>query len=115
MRFLVVLFAIATGLAGCQSKYELTGTNASGTEVFKGSALGFYAGKLDVKSNKGRKCTGRFDTVNDKAVGYGKGKFNCSDGNVGTFWFNINAESQSGNGTAMIGGEKFKFTYGRPS
>ncbi|WP_269582677.1 hypothetical protein [Roseibium sp. Sym1] len=117
MKYLAVLAAaaFALALAGCNSKFEVTGTNASGTETFKGNALGFQAGKFNIKSNKGRKCNGRFDSVNDLAEGYGKGNFKCTDGNAGTFWFTIERNYQSGHGVANIGGEKFKFTYGKQS
>ncbi|POF34257.1 hypothetical protein [Roseibium marinum] len=113
MRFLVLVLVTSFALSGCKNQYEITGTNASGTEIFKGSALGFQAGKFNIESNKNRKCNGRFDSVNDLASGYGKGDFKCTDGNEGTFWFNIEKNYKSGNGAAYIGGEKFKFIYGK--
>lgn len=115
MKFLPIILIATFALAGCNSQFEITGTNASGTETFKGSALGFQAGKFNIESNKGRKCKGRFDSVNDLATGYGKGNFTCTDGNKGTFWFNIEKNYKSGNGVAYIGGEKFKFEYGNKS
>lgn len=113
MKLPVLVLGAALVLSGCQNQFEITGSNASGTETFKGSALGFQAGKFNIKSNKGRTCKGRFESGYDLASGYGKGNFVCSDGNKGTFWFNIAENYKSGNGVANIGGQKFRFTYGR--
>lgn len=113
MRIPVLIFGAALALSGCQNQFQITGTNASGTETFKGSALGFQAGKFNIKSNKGRTCKGRFESGYDLASGYGKGNFVCTDGNKGTFWFNIEENYKSGNGVANIGGQKFRFTYGK--
>jgi len=115
VRLIALVLAVSFALAGCNKQFEITGTNARGTETFKGSALGFQGGKFNIESNKGRKCKGRFDSVNDLAQGYGKGNFECTDGNKGTFWFNIEENYRSGNGTANIGGEKFTFRYGKQS
>lgn len=113
MRLLALVLVASFALSGCNSPFEITGTNASGSETFKGSAVGFRAGKFDIKSNNGRKCNGRFESVKDLARGYGTGNFTCTDGNKGTFWFNIEENYKSGNGVAVIGGQKFRFTYGK--
>lgn len=115
MRLPLLVLSVSLALSGCGSEFEITGSNARGTETFKGSALGFQSGKFNIASNKGRKCKGRFDSVNDLAAGYGKGNFVCTDGNKGTFWFTIEKNYRSGNGVANIGGEKFKFKYGNKS
>lgn len=113
---LIALIAVASfALAGCNSQYVITGTNASGSETFKGSAIGFRGGKFDIKSSKGRTCDGRFESVKDLAQGSGKGNFKCSDGNTGNFWFDIEENYRSGRGVAYIGGEKFTFSYGKSS
>jgi hypothetical protein len=113
MRFLAVSAIAAIALAGCNSQYEIIGTNARGTETFKGSAVGFRGGKFDIKSNRGRTCKGSFESVKDLAAGSGKGNYTCSDGNAGSFWFNIEENYKSGNGVAYIGGQKFTFKYGK--
>jgi len=115
MRKIFTVLIVPCVLFGCASQFEITGTNASGSETFKGSAIGFQAGKFDIESNKGRKCDGRFNSGSNLAQGSGKGTFKCTDGNEGTFWFTIEKNYRSGHGSAYIGGERFKFVYGDQS
>lgn len=79
-------------------------------ERFVGSATGHMdgAGEIELTSDGGAKCVGRFVYVNGRQ---GSGTLSCSDGRSGTFDF-VSTGSR-GTGQGQIMGQPFTLLFGR--
>lgn len=101
--------ACAFALTGCSMTLPVQGQMETGEETFIGTATGYLdrSGVLEVTSNKGLKCSGDFVYVTSRE---GRGVFRCSDGRSGPFEFV--STGTRGNGTGVIGGQRFTFTFG---
>jgi hypothetical protein len=109
IRTAAVALACVAGLSGCAMTLPVMGQSSDGSEVFTGSATGYAdgAGTLDIKSSRGRTCSGNFVYVTSRQ---GAGTFVCSDGSSGPFTFV--STGTRGTGTGEIGGVPFTFTFG---
>lgn len=104
-----MMAAMVFALSACSMTLPVQGTMEDGSEAFTGSATGYVdgGGTLQITSNKGLACSGRFvyETLRS-----GSGTFNCSNGQSGPFQFV--STGARGTGMGRIGGRPFTFTFG---
>ncbi|WP_428650224.1 hypothetical protein [Roseibium sp.] len=95
--------------SGCSVTAAVKGQSTDGREKFEGTATGYAdgSGTLEIKSNRGRTCTGTFVYVTYRD---GEGTFTCNDGASGPFRFV--STGTKGTGTGNLNGRQFTFTFG---
>ena len=119
MKNVVLVFAAVVLVAGCSigaTTLPVKGQTASGKQTFTGKftaaghsiGVGSGNGDLELVSNDGLKCSGKFVYWNEMSGG--EGVFVCSDGRSGPF--NFASDRTTGVGTGKIGNEQMTFTFG---
>ncbi|MEM9631358.1 MAG: hypothetical protein AAGA50_08535 [Pseudomonadota bacterium] len=106
----ILSLTLVCGLCiGCSVTAAVKGQATDGSETFTGSATGYAdgSGTLEIKSSRGRVCTGTFVYVTYRD---GEGTFNCNDGASGPFRFV--STGTKGTGTGNLNGKQFTFTFG---
>jgi hypothetical protein len=103
------MFVLAGFCAGCTATAAVNGQSTDGSETFTGKAIGYVdgSGTLEIKSSRGRTCSGTFvyKTYRD-----GEGTFTCNDGASGPFRFV--STGTKGTGSGNLNGKQFTFTFG---
>lgn len=99
----------ALALGGCSMTVPFYGQAEDGSETFTGTSTGHAdgSGTVQITSNKGRVCTGKFVYVTART---GSGTFTCQDGTSGTA--NFVSAGMHGTGAGQLGNRRFTFTFG---
>ena len=105
------LLVVSAWLGGCATlTLPVTMSMQNTPEHFVGSATGHLdgAGEIEVTSDSGAKCVGRFVYVNGRQ---GRGTLACGDGRSGAFDF-VSTGSR-GTGQGQIMGQPFTLLFGK--
>lgn len=107
---MLLLLALCVNiLGGCSMTVPFQGTAEDGSETFTGTTTGYAdgSGVVNIVSNKGLVCTGKFVYVTERT---GSGTFTCRDGTSGTA--NFVSAGRHGTGSGRLGNRRFTFTFG---
>jgi hypothetical protein len=107
-----LIFALLI-LSSCTTNMSVTGKILKNNEQFSGTAKGKFfstSGVMDVTSDKGARCTGKFIYFKDRIQGVGV--FKCNDGREGTFRFVTTGNEGNGIGKTSQG-EDIKFYFNK--
>lgn len=115
MRGTACLLLMAAVVGGCDTSPMVRGVTDDG-EIFTGvaTANGMWdtSGSLQLVSNRGANCIGKF--VFEGMVGpRGKATFFCSNGQSGEASLQMTGGVDKGTGEGTIGGRPIRFTFGR--
>ncbi|HCR86417.1 MAG TPA: hypothetical protein DIV86_07040 [Alphaproteobacteria bacterium] len=109
----LIIYSLGFVLTGCTLNAPVIGV-IDGDERFSGTASRTYpfrSGELDVVSNHGVRCTGKFSYF--KGNHSGSGKFTCSDGREGRYNFTVMGSEGHGIGKTF-NGQDIEFYFNRP-
>lgn len=101
----------AVGLAGCTASADVVGRVGTGSDLYRGKAVGGMDGRgsIEMANADGNRCVGQFRY---RGTGGGVADFSCSDGRFASVQFNtLGMSSGYGYGSANDG-SPISFAYG---
>lgn len=106
----VLVVSVVLLLSACSVTEPVMGAMEDGSETFRGTTTGYAdgSGTLEVVSNKGLRCEGKWVFVNRPR--FGRGTVFCNNGESGPFEFVGTGRHGTGNG--RLGNRRFTFTFG---